>query len=360
MKNILLIDNDNSNIQLINAVLEDDYFLEIAENSYKGYQLALRTFPDLIIYNKSLIDNDSNEIFNRMSTDSFFSSIPVIYINDNRTKDKKLPQYSDFEYFIKKPFKGPELQKLVKISIDKYESVRKKSEKKLNDLRGSISFSLPHEFFTPLNGIIGFSDILLKDIDNLNKTETKQMLKYIQKDAIRLKKLTENFLAFAQLEMIANDSESVELLKKSYYFNPNEIITATAKLVASECGRDEDLILELDNIVIRMSEGYLRKVITEITDNAFKFSTKGTPVIISTLSNDTSVMISVSDSGRGMSPEQISSVGAYMQFNRKMHEQQGSGLGLIISMKIVELHGGEFNIESIGNEGTKIIIIFDN
>jgi signal transduction histidine kinase len=78
------------------------------------------------------------------------------------------------------------------------------------------------------------------------------------------------------------------------------------------------------------------------------------------MKNDTSVMISVSDNGRGMSREQIASIGAYMQFDRKMHEQQGSGLGLIIAKKITELHKGEFNIQSSAQDGTRVNLIFEN
>lgn len=78
------------------------------------------------------------------------------------------------------------------------------------------------------------------------------------------------------------------------------------------------------------------------------------------MKNETSVMISITDNGRGMTPEQISSIGVYMQFNKNLHDQQGSGLGLIIAKKITKLHRGEFIIESSLQEGTKINLIFDN
>lgn len=360
MKNILLIENDDQTImQITSALHNSNYYLEIAENDQKGHLSALKNRPNLIICNRIILDAEGNETLFRGNS-SAISDTPIIYLVDGKTKLDRKTINTGFDYYIRKPFKDSELLKLVIFAINKSESVKKQTEHKLNELRGSISFSLPHEFFTPLNGIIGFSDILVKDLDSLSHSETLEMLKYIHKDALRLKKLTENFLAFAQLEMISIDHHKVELLRNCYYLNPIEVITSSANEIAKNYDREDDLIIEIYDTVIRISESYLKKAITEILDNSFKFSPKGTPVIVTVLSNDTSVLISVADSGRGMSHEQISSVGAYMQFNREMHEQQGSGLGLIISKKIVELHGGEFRIESSLNEGTKINILFEN
>jgi len=360
MHSILLIENDRRTVdQVLSAFRDEAYMIDLAENCTKGYEVALRSLPRLIICSENLYEFDGQKILHRLEG-SFISTIPFIFLLDKEhNKISKRDTYYNFDYYVAKPFTGKELLKIAKLALERSSVLAEKSEKKLNELRGSISFSLPHELFTPLNGIIGFSEILIKDFDYLDRTEITQMLSYINSDALRLKKITKNFLAFAQLEMIENDADKVTSLRNSYFINPKDIIIAAADKIAKLYKREDDLVLELADCVIRMTESYMKKLVTELIDNAFKFSKNGTAVIVSILSNDTSVMFSISDNGRGMTAEQVSSIGAYMQFDRKIHEQQGSGLGLIIAKKITEIHGGQFKVESVLNESTKITIIFD-
>jgi two-component system, sensor histidine kinase and response regulator len=70
--------------------------------------------------------------------------------------------------------------------------------------------------------------------------------------------------------------------------------------------------------------------------------------------DDASFILNVTDHGRGMTPEQIASIGAYMQFERKLYEQQGTGLGLVIAKRLTELHGGQMTITSVPGEHTTV------
>ena len=92
----------------------------------------------------------------------------------------------------------------------------------------------------------------------------------------------------------------------------------------------------------------------ELIDNALKFSPPETTIKVSSEVVGEMLHLSVQDSGQGMTEEQIAKIGAFMQFERKKYEQQGTGIGLKIVQKIVELAGGEFSITSIYQKETTV------
>ncbi len=116
----------------------------------------------------------------------------------------------------------------------------------------------------------------------------------------------------------------------------------------------QDLSFELADIPVPIAEEYFSKITTELLQNAFKFSEAGSPVRARLAGTFNTITLSISDRGLGFTAEQISRIGAYMQFDRKLHEQQGLGLGLTIAKRLVELHGGTFSIVSDKENGTVI------
>jgi signal transduction histidine kinase len=133
-----------------------------------------------------------------------------------------------------------------------------------------------------------------------------------------------------------------------------DLIERKAREAAEAAAREDDLQLELAEVRIVITPDRLAKSVEELVGNAFKFSTAGSPVRVVTRTGDHQFMLVVTDRGRGMTAEQIASVGAHMQFERRFYEQQGAGLGLIIARRIAQLHGGDLMIESEPGQLTSV------
>ena len=137
---------------------------------------------------------------------------------------------------------------------------------------------------------------------------------------------------------------------------PAKLIEDRARSLARLVGREPDLVLDLVNIPLAISEEYLARIVEELVQNAFKFSSTGSGVRVALTNSSPHAAFSVTDRGRGFATEHLTKIGAYMQFDRKIQEQQGLGLGLIIAKRLTELHGGTLTIQREQPEGTTVIV----
>jgi signal transduction histidine kinase len=258
--------------------------------------------------------------------------------------------------YLPKPFTTDALYAAVDARLKKSQTVHDEAERKLAHLRDNISLMMPHEMRTPLNGIISNAEMLAASASTLKPGEVAEMGQEIFKSSQRLERLIENFLIYAQLELIAADPKNVNALRIGKIEHPAPLIQKIAGVQAVQAGRPEDLAVEAADVPVPMSEEYFSKVVNELVQNAFKFSGAGSPVRVTLAEVFNGVEFSVSDRGRGFSTEQIRRIGAYVQFDRKMQDQQGLGLGLIIAKRLAELHGGTLSLETQKDSGTTVTV----
>jgi signal transduction histidine kinase len=256
--------------------------------------------------------------------------------------------------YLPKPFTPDGLYAAVDARLKKAQTIRDEAERKLAHLRDNISLMMPHEMRTPLNGILSNAELLAHSAATLKPGDVAEIGQEIHKSSERLARLIENFLIYAQLELVATDPKNVNALRVGRTEHPKSLIKNHAAAQAAQANRLPDLSFELADIPLPVSEEYLSKITDELLQNAFKFSEADSPVRVTLAEAFNAVTLSVSDQGRGFTAEQITRIGAYMQFDRKLHEQQGLGLGLTIVKRLVDLHGGTLSITSEKDMGTVV------
>ena len=354
MTKILVIDDDASLREIIQLSLEHAGFEVIqADNGAHGVQQACAHLPDLILCDVRMDKMDGYRTLAALRQDSVTAPIPFILMTGQAdTAGMRQGMELGADDYLSKPFTVPQLLAAVNARLKKLQTVREQAERKLADLRANISLALPHELLTPLNGILGFSDIIITDHAHLQAEEVVSMAEAIRDSAERLQRLIENFLIYAQLEMLQADQ--LQALREGQTSDLRRPIERVAQMRAERVGRSDDLVLKLCDAAAAIAEDYLTKVAGELLENAFKFSAPGSPIHVESTVSNGNFILRVSDHGRGMKAEHIAEIGAYMQFERKIYEQQGSGLGLTVAKRLTELHGGELTIQSEIGVGTTV------
>lgn len=359
MSKILVIDDEPWMREMIRLALEQQGFDIIeAANSVDGASKAREALPDLILCDVNMDKAGAGyTTLAKLREDAATAAIPFILMTgmaDSAGMRHGMELGADD--YLPKPFKVDELYAAVNARLRKVKTVRDDAERKLTTLRTHISMMMPHEMRTPLNGIISNAEMLATDAASLDAATIAEMGQEICQSGQRLERLIENFLFYARLEMVATDADSVIALRSARIPQPEALIRAAAMIQAEMAGRLQDLSLELTDTPLPVAEEYFKKIISELTQNAFKFSEPGSPVHVAFSPVGEEIEFSVHDHGRGLSTEHISRIDAYVQFERKMRDEQGLGLGLAIAKKLAELHGGRLVILSSKKTGTIVTV----
>jgi len=329
-----------------------------AENGLRGVQAAREYHPDLIICDIMMPELDGYGVLTELQKDTLEATIPFVFLTARTDKgDMRQGMELGANDYLTKPFTANELINTVRIQLKKRDDLTKVSQTSLDLLRDNIILALPHELRTPLTGILGFSDILASDSQRMSADKIAEMAQYIHSAALRLYRLTENYLVYAQLEVILTDPKRTQSIRQFTTPDPRFVVENTILQKATEAQREADLVLNAaDNVDIGILEENLKKITEELADNAFKFSQAGTAVEIASRVENGYYILTFVDHGRGIPPEHIRDIGAYNQFGRKWYEQQGSGFGLAIVKRLVELHGGEVDIDSFPDHETRVTV----
>lgn len=355
MTRIIVIEDQVHQLNFLVKILRSEgYEVLGTDNGLDGIRLIEQSQPDLVLCDITMPGVDGYGVLVTMRSTPETALIPFMFLTGHSAREElRHGMELGADDYITKPVSRAELVAAIKTRLEKHAALQREYEAQIEQLRGEISIMLPHELRTPLMGIMGFSELLITDCETMTPQQIRQFAENIMVSCRRLNRLVENYLLFAQIEILKGDPERILDLQRQAIFEPGLIISEVAHERAAYYERPADLHLHVQDTILNISKEAVRKIAEELIDNAFKFSSVNTPVHITAGLDDGIYCLCVQDRGRGMTPEQIASIGAYVQFERRLYEQQGSGLGLVIARRLAEMYGGRLTLESASASGTK-------
>jgi len=309
--------------------------------------------PDLVLMDINL--NGEMDGIEAASNIHSFSDIPIIYLtafSDDKTFERaKITE--PYAYMIK-PIKDRELQINLEITFSKRKiekmSLENEALIQVSKTKSEFMMAMSHELRTPLNSIIGFSDLLKKkEFGELNEIQ-KRYIDNIHLSGTNLLMIINDILDLSTMEAgkidLSTEKMSIaDVIKESI---------AIIKDIAVQ--KKIQLITEIDpgSDLIEADRNRIKQVLFNILSNAIKFSKPQGVVTITARKEGDMAQISVSDTGIGIKEEDIGRLFKEFEQIDKGASRQfgGTGLGLVISKKLIELHGGRIWVKSKYGEGS--------
>lgn len=353
---ILLIDDEELMRRTIRATLVRRGFTVLeSANGAEGLELAKSQLPDLILCDINMLGLSGYDVLQRVQQHPATAAIPVVLITgDSEHHGLREGMNLGADDFLVKPFSPDSLLAAVGARIKRRQAVRQQATLEMEQLRRNIGQAVPHEMLTPLNGILATAELI--EGNPALSPDVTELARVIISSGERLHRLISRFMRYTQLELMASRPGELAALWQSTSGPVDELVAAAAQAVAAEAQRAADLRLDLAGCTAPMLAEYFSQLCVELLDNAFKFSTAGTPVEVKVGLAADDIWLSVRDHGRGMGSDEIQRIGAFMQFQRGRYEQQGAGLGLVLARRIAEIHGGSLELNSQPGVGTEVLV----
>jgi signal transduction histidine kinase len=218
-------------------------------------------------------------------------------------------------------------------------------------MRSEFLAALSHELRTPMNAILGFTDVLLSETEGPLSGEARENLQVVRTSGQHLSSLIDDILDLSALE-----SGQLRLnCQETNVLGVAADVVREAKVTAQW----KPLVVELagEAASVWADPRRLRQILSNVVGNAVKFTAQGS-VLVKVEGRGGLVIITVTDTGPGIPPtEQAAIFEEYRQGTTGLSRRVGSGLGLAITRRLVSMHGGAIELESRLGEGSRFAIV---
>lgn len=222
--------------------------------------------------------------------------------------------------------------------------------RELDRLKSAFLANMSHELRTPLNSILGFTDVMLEGLDGDLTEYMDNDLRLIQKNGQHLLHLINDVLDMAKIE-----SGRMNLHPETFKLHDllDEVTSITSTLASA---RNTALVIEDDSdreVELYADNTRIRQVMINLVNNAIKFTSNGRIALRASRLDGARVLVTVKDTGLGIPPDHLEAI--FQEFTQvdtsTTRKVGGTGLGLPISRRLIEMHGGRLWAESAGIEG---------
>ncbi|MDP2179135.1 response regulator [Methylicorpusculum sp.] len=386
---ILVVDDQPANLQILAEILQNQYDVRIAINGEKALQIAQQNNkPDLILLDVKMPGLDGYQVLAELRRDEKTCHIPVIFVTAQHDVDNETRALAAGAVdFISKPINpqvvcarvnthltlrqreiafqqlNTELENRIKERTRQVETLntalqeRATQAETANAAKSLFLGNMSHELRTPLMAVIGFTDLLQRQID---EPAVLHKLSRIRKAAGNLSSTINQILDFTQIESGNTAQVTIDFNLAAMLHKINDTIEelAVAKTLAYAYDVDSAIPANLNGDRVK-----LEQVLLNLASNAVKFTRHGAvslrASLIEATGEEVKIRFEIQDTGIGIDQSLLEHIFVpFEQVDNTLTRQYGGlGLGLSINRKLIEMMGGEMGVESESGKGSTFWIV---
>jgi signal transduction histidine kinase len=365
---ILIVDDTHQNVQVLSQILRDEKYVVLgAFSAEDGLNLIEKRRPHLILMDVMMPGMNGYDATKIIKDNPETANIPILFLSALSDAEAKVKAFEagGIDY-ITKPFQHQEVLARVRIhlriytlEVEREKNITELTEKqnhleKLNKEKDDVLAIISHDMRNPLGGIIGISNFLqLEEIED--RAEMQEMLRLIESSAERLLALVNDLLDVAVIEANTIRLEFVDVdLEKTV----SDVISLQTPAAKSKAIR---IITQFDEKLptIEADQSKMSQILGNLISNAIKFTPNGGEISIQAMPDSSNnVKIVISDSGIGIPADLMGSLFTKMGRHQRVGTsgEKGTGLGMPIIKRYVEVHNGTIMVDSTVDEGSVFTI----
>lgn len=219
-------------------------------------------------------------------------------------------------------------------------------------LQSDFVSNVSHEIKNPITSIEGYTMLLQKE--DLTEEKRKEFVEKILFNTKKLSELVGNILLLSKI-----DNQAIETKKRKFRLD-EQIRQSLLLLEAKWIKKEIEFDVDLESVIYEGNENLLSHVWNNLIDNAVKFSPQGGLIRMRLITQGESYIFTIDDEGAGISEEYRQRVFQKFYQADNSHKQEGNGLGLALTKKIIDLYDGEIKTENLPKKGCRFTVILKN
>lgn len=362
MPKILVIEDELALLNDIMEMLEYSAYEVLGTcDGYEAIEVARTHQPDLILCDIMMPAVDGYEVLKQLRENPSTNSIPFIFITAKADRDSmRYGMNMGADDYLTKPFTIEELTNAINSRLKRQQDVVENVETSMEDLKQQLARMVTHELRTPLISMTTVLKVISRQFGQLSPTELQEMLETVEAGSNRLSHRVEQLVFTTQIE--AGLLSTSIITEQGIPMQMWELLTAATNL-ARRFAYQQPPNVSL-NMQHRDREAQvicnppaLKQAFAELIANALTFAKPDGTVNVAQWRANGSVWVSVTDDGAGIPPSKLrSALESFQQVDRASREQQGMGMGLPLAKRIIEIHGGSLEIQSVVGKGTQVVV----